>query len=279
MALCGPPVSGLSVLSGLGALLSCPSGPGGSHPTGQGGSGLRKGWGQALPSRCPLPPPSSFGGVRSTPIPYPLRPLCPPDPPGHWGLAQVLPPGLVGRGWRLGRELWYVSGFGVRHGEGPVLPCPAPEGPSPALGGENSASSQGGSGSPEVLQGQPGVPCQTYAPRGWALGTCHQAPWVAPSSLRPRPPPLPPAPPRPSSFSRSHLQCLSRLLLTSVLLDCLPPCLPCLLLAHLSPRTQAARGGGQRTAGPTGRLLALSHAATPVTPPSKLGGGGQNPEG
>lgn len=69
--------------------------------------------------------------------------LYPPDPPGHWGLAQVLPPGLVGRGWRPGKELWYVSGFGVRHGEGGVLPCPAPEGPSPVRGGENSASSQG----------------------------------------------------------------------------------------------------------------------------------------
>lgn len=105
----------------------------------------------------------------------------------------------------------------------------------------------------------------------WAPVTGHLG-W-RPSSLRP---PLPPAPPRPSSFSRSHLQCLSRLLLTSVLLDCLPPCLPCLLLAHLSPRTQAARGGGQRTAGPTGRLLALSHAATRVTPPSK---GGAEPRG
>lgn len=101
--------------------------------------------------------------------------LCPPEPPGHWGLAHGLPPSLVGRGWRPGKELWYVSGFGVRHGEGGVLPCPAPEGPSPGQGGENSVSSQGSQGPTGDRRASLWPSMVPHALRGPDLGTCQ--PW------------------------------------------------------------------------------------------------------
>lgn len=68
-----------------------------------------------------------------------------------------------------------MSGFGVRHGEGGVLPCPAPEGPSPVQGGENSVSSQGSEGPTGVWRASLWPPMVPHAPRGWDLGTCH--PW------------------------------------------------------------------------------------------------------
>lgn len=131
----------------------------------------------------------------------------------------------------------------MRHGEGGVPPCPAPEGPSPGQGGENSLSSQGSQGPTGYWRASLWPSTVPQALRGRDLGTCQ--PWhrlsrvpllplLATAASCPLPPffLLPVPPPAASPW----------LLLTSVLLDCPSSHRPFTHLFPLSGLRKAERG-------------------------------------
>lgn len=232
-------------MSGLRALLSCPSGPGGSHPTGQGGSSLlAQGVGLgALPSRCPLSAPSSFGAHSSPHLSTSHRPALSPWSPWPSGAGTSAAPwpgwqGLAPEQGTVVCEWVWGEAWG---GRGAALP--SPKGPQPSIGWREFGHLPRGLRALPGSGGPPGGPLSHHMP----LGAGTWAPVTLALTVQGSPPPspshshllsLPSLLPSPGPTSSSLSHCSSSPLSSwTVLAPTFPP-------AHLFPLLGLRAGGG-----------------------------------